>query len=133
MPLASSTALLIVAASTGGKSKGGGIGFLFPLLLIGVVGYMFLIRPARARQRAALANRGEPRRTILRPGLYFPPAPVGCRGFLLVLGNWGLRIFSLNQYRHNLFQHVKFGRIEQMHLFQQPTRTHRAGRILALP
>jgi len=58
VPSASHVVHFLAAGSTGGStSKGGGIGFLFPLLLILVVAYLFLIRPARARQRAALQNR----------------------------------------------------------------------------
>jgi preprotein translocase subunit YajC len=46
-----------VLAASGGKG-GSGIAGLIPFLLIAVVGYLLLVRPARARQRAALHNRG---------------------------------------------------------------------------
>jgi len=52
----SSSALSVVAATSGGKG-GSGIAGLIPFLLIAVVGYLLLVRPARARQRAALQNR----------------------------------------------------------------------------
>jgi preprotein translocase subunit YajC len=54
----SSNALIVLAASSGGSSgKGGGLGPLIPFLLIAVVGYLLLVRPARNRQRRALENR----------------------------------------------------------------------------
>ena len=57
MPFASN-ALIVLAASTGGSSgKSGGLGPLIPFLLIAVVGYLLLVRPARARQRRALENK----------------------------------------------------------------------------
>jgi preprotein translocase subunit YajC len=51
-----SSSALTVLAATGGKG-GSGIAGLIPFLLIAVVGYLLLVRPARARQRAALNNR----------------------------------------------------------------------------
>ena len=51
-----SNALTVLAASSGGKG-GSGIAGLIPFLLIAVVGYLLLVRPARARQRAALQTR----------------------------------------------------------------------------
>ncbi|HET7531170.1 MAG TPA: preprotein translocase subunit YajC [Mycobacteriales bacterium] len=62
----SSHALLVLAAGSSGSSGGGGAsisGFL-PLLLIVVVGYLLLVRPARARQRKALETR-----TSVQPGV----------------------------------------------------------------
>lgn len=60
MPLTSHAIALLIAAgssgSSGGKSGGGLLSFL-PLLLIVAVGYLLLVRPARARQRKALQNR----------------------------------------------------------------------------
>lgn len=59
MPLTSS-AIAIFAASSGGSSGGGGGGSIFsffPLILIVLVGYFLLIRPARNRQRKAHENR----------------------------------------------------------------------------
>jgi len=54
----SSNALIVLAASGGSSSKGsGGLGPLIPFLLIAVVGYLLLVRPARARQRRALENK----------------------------------------------------------------------------
>jgi len=52
----SSNALTVLAASSGGKG-GSGIAGLIPFLLIAVVGYLLLVRPARARQRAAMQTR----------------------------------------------------------------------------
>ena len=50
--------MLLLAASTGSSgSKGSGIAGFVPFLLIAVVGYLLLVRPARARQRAAAQNR----------------------------------------------------------------------------
>lgn len=63
MPFASN-ALIVLAASSGGSSKGGGLGPLIPFVLIAVVGYLLLVRPARARQRRALENR-----TAIEPGV----------------------------------------------------------------
>jgi preprotein translocase subunit YajC len=60
----SSNALIVLAASSGGSSKGGGLGPLIPFVLIAVVGYLLLVRPARARQRRALENR-----TAIEPGV----------------------------------------------------------------
>lgn len=60
MPLSSHVLIHHLAASTGGSSGGGGGGGLLsflPLLLIVAVGYLLLIRPARARQRKAMENR----------------------------------------------------------------------------
>jgi preprotein translocase subunit YajC len=58
----SSNTLIVLAASTG---KGGsGLGPLIPFVLIAVVGYLLLVRPARARQRRALQNR-----TAIEPGV----------------------------------------------------------------
>jgi preprotein translocase subunit YajC len=52
--------LLLAATANGGKSKGGSsIASFLPLVLIVVVGYMLLVRPARARQRKAMQNRAE--------------------------------------------------------------------------
>lgn len=57
----------VLAASTGSGSDGGGgggfLGFL-PFILIFVVGYLLLVRPARNRQRKALENRAQ-----LTPGV----------------------------------------------------------------
>jgi preprotein translocase subunit YajC len=55
----SSNALIVLAAGSGGSSgkSGGGLGPLIPFLLIAVVGYLLLVRPARARQRRALENK----------------------------------------------------------------------------
>ena len=55
----SSNALIVLAAGSGGSSSkgGGGLGPLIPFLLIAVVGYLLLVRPARNRQRRALENR----------------------------------------------------------------------------
>jgi preprotein translocase subunit YajC len=54
----SSIAIAVSAAGSGSSSsKGGGLTGLVPFLLIAVVGYLLLVRPARARQRAALQNR----------------------------------------------------------------------------
>jgi preprotein translocase subunit YajC len=54
-----SNALIVLAGSSGGSSgkSGGGLGPLIPFLLIAVVGYLLLVRPARARQRRALENK----------------------------------------------------------------------------
>jgi preprotein translocase subunit YajC len=58
-------ALIVLAAGSGGSSgKSGGLGPLIPFLLIAVVGYLLLVRPARARQRRALENR-----RAIEPGL----------------------------------------------------------------
>lgn len=55
----------VLAATSGGSSGKGGssIASFLPLLLIVVVGYMLLVRPARNRQRKAAENR-----TALEPG-----------------------------------------------------------------
>ena len=55
MPLTSHVSV-VLAASSGGGGGNGIVGFL-PLILIVLVGYFLLIRPARRRQRAALENR----------------------------------------------------------------------------
>lgn len=59
MPLTSHL-LAVLAAGSGGSSGGGGgssiVSFL-PLILIVLVGYFLLIRPARTRQRKAMENR----------------------------------------------------------------------------
>lgn len=55
MPL-TSNALAVLAAGSGGSGGSGIVGFL-PLILIVLVGYFLLIRPARMRQRKAMANR----------------------------------------------------------------------------
>jgi preprotein translocase subunit YajC len=61
----SSNALIVLAAGSGSSGgKGSGLAGLVPFLLIAVVGYLLLVRPARARQRAALQNRGN-----LEPGV----------------------------------------------------------------
>ena len=52
----SSDALAVLAAGSGGKG-GSSIAGLIPFLLIAVVGYLLLVRPARARQRAAQQTR----------------------------------------------------------------------------
>jgi preprotein translocase subunit YajC len=64
VPFTSHVIALIAAgsSSSGGKSGGGLLSFL-PLLLIVAVGYLLLVRPARARQRKALENR-----SVLEPG-----------------------------------------------------------------
>ena len=50
---------MLAAGSSGSSGKGGGSGaFTFiPLILIVLVGYFLLIRPARMRQRKAMENR----------------------------------------------------------------------------
>jgi len=57
--LTSQVLAVLAAGSTGGSSGGGGGGaFTFlPLILIVLVGYFLLIRPARMRQRKAMENR----------------------------------------------------------------------------
>jgi preprotein translocase subunit YajC len=54
-------ALGVIAASTGSGSDGGGGGLLgfLPFILIFVVGYLLLVRPARNRQRKAMENRAQ--------------------------------------------------------------------------
>ena len=54
MPLTSPAAVALLAAKDSGGS--GIVGFL-PLILIVLVGYFLLIRPARQRQRKAMENR----------------------------------------------------------------------------
>lgn len=54
MPFTSPAALTLLAAKNSGGS--GIVGFL-PLILIVLVGYFLLIRPARMRQRRAMENR----------------------------------------------------------------------------
>ena len=56
MPVTSNVIAVLAAGSSGGGGGGGILGFL-PLILIVLVGYFLLIRPARRRQRAALENR----------------------------------------------------------------------------
>ena len=56
MPL-TSPALAVLAAGSGGSGGGGGIVGFLPLILIVLVGYFLLIRPARQRQRKAMENR----------------------------------------------------------------------------
>jgi preprotein translocase subunit YajC len=58
-----SPALAVLAAGSGGSGGGGILGFL-PLILIVLVGYFLLIRPARQRQRRALENR-----SAVEPGI----------------------------------------------------------------
>jgi preprotein translocase subunit YajC len=53
--LFSSSALTTLAAGSGGG--GGSLAGFLPLLLILVVGYLLLVRPARARQRAAMQTK----------------------------------------------------------------------------
>ncbi len=48
-------ALTVLAAGSGGG--GGSLASFLPLVLILVVGYLLLVRPARARQRAALQTK----------------------------------------------------------------------------
>lgn len=58
MPFSSHAVLVLAAGSTGSTpSKGNSLLSLLPLLLIAVVGYLLLIRPARTRQRRALEQR----------------------------------------------------------------------------
>ena len=60
MHLTSHVLAVLAAGSSGGSTgKGGGSGaFTFiPLILIVLVGYFLLIRPARMRQRRAMENR----------------------------------------------------------------------------
>lgn len=56
----------VLADSTAAGSDGGGGGLLgfLPFILIFVVGYMLLVRPARNRQRKAMENRAQ-----LTPGV----------------------------------------------------------------
>ena len=56
MPFSSVTSALIAAGSNG-KSSGGGLTAFLPLLLIVLVGYLLLVRPARNRQRQAQQTR----------------------------------------------------------------------------
>ena len=60
MPLTSNAFAIIAAGSSGASSGGGGGSSVFsflPLILIVLVGYFLLIRPARNRQRKAMENR----------------------------------------------------------------------------
>ena len=57
MPFATNALIVLAAGSGGSSGKSGGLGPLIPFLLIAVVGYLLLVRPARARQRRALENR----------------------------------------------------------------------------
>lgn len=56
MPPTSHVLGVVAASSSGGGGGSGILGFL-PLILIVLVGYFLLIRPARRRQRAAMENR----------------------------------------------------------------------------
>ena len=49
--------LAVLAADPKGKSGGSGAFTFIPLILIVLVGYFLLIRPARMRQRKAMENR----------------------------------------------------------------------------
>jgi preprotein translocase subunit YajC len=58
--LTSQVLAVLAAGSSGGSSGGGGGSSAFtfvPLILIVLVGYFLLIRPARMRQRKAMENR----------------------------------------------------------------------------
>lgn len=60
MPFTNHVLAVLAAGSTSGSSGGGGGGSIFsflPLILIVLVGYFLLIRPARTRQRKAAENR----------------------------------------------------------------------------
>jgi preprotein translocase subunit YajC len=60
VPFATNAIAILAAGSSGGSSGGGGGSSLFsflPLILIVLVGYFLLIRPARNRQRKAMENR----------------------------------------------------------------------------
>ena len=65
MPL-SHHLLAVLATGTASSGKGGGssLGNFLPLVLIVVVGYLLLIRPARNRQKKAAQNR-----TAITPGV----------------------------------------------------------------
>lgn len=59
MPLSHHVIAVLAAGSSGSTGKSGGsswTGFL-PLILIVVVGYLLLVRPARNRQKRAMENR----------------------------------------------------------------------------
>jgi preprotein translocase subunit YajC len=56
VPVTNNVLAVLAASSSGGGGGSGILGFL-PLILIVLVGYFLLIRPARRRQRAALDNR----------------------------------------------------------------------------
>jgi preprotein translocase subunit YajC len=59
VPFSSLASALVAAGSSGStKSSGGGLTGFLPLLLIVLVGYLLLVRPARNRQRKAMATRG---------------------------------------------------------------------------
>ena len=59
MPLALTVIAALPQPTSGGSSGGGGSSLVsfFPLILIVLVGYFLLIRPARNRQRKAQENR----------------------------------------------------------------------------
>lgn len=63
MPLSHAAISVLAASSTGSKGGSSLTGFL-PLILIVVVGYLLLVRPARNRQKRAAENR-----TALTPGV----------------------------------------------------------------
>jgi preprotein translocase subunit YajC len=63
VPLSHAAISVLAASSTGSKGGSSLTGFL-PLILIVVVGYLLLVRPARNRQKRAAENR-----TALTPGV----------------------------------------------------------------
>jgi preprotein translocase subunit YajC len=58
VPFSSLASALVAAGSSGStKSSGGGPAAFLPLVLIVLIGYLLLVRPARNRQRKAMATR----------------------------------------------------------------------------
>jgi preprotein translocase subunit YajC len=102
----SSNALTVLAASSGSSGgKGSGLAGFVPFLLIAVVGYLLLVRPARARQRAALQNRGN-----LEPGVEVTTT-AGMIATVVAVDDDGIVTLEIAPGVHGRFVRAAIGRV----------------------